>query len=393
MFELASLRYTEEDPWVLPVSERLFMFRRSPVKVAYFYTSPDSSTFRYRCYTMAQTLNENFDDVSASWFHAADKHHLATVARESDVIVICRTKYTAELAQFVLIARQNGARVLFDCDDLVFDPGSTAHIVQSVDGYETRNEIVLDDMWNLWFSYVGRIRASLMLTDGMIVTNPYLADRAHKTVDLPISVIPNFMSTEQADFSRELVRRRGYSGDRRDGCISLGYFSGTPTHNKDFALIGGALARLMDKNPQVRLRVVGYLELKGTVLAPFEKRIDWCAFTDYVNLQTLIAETEVNVAPLQDTRFTNCKSELKYFDAAAVAIPTLASPTYTMATAIEDNVTGMLVANDGWDAALDWIVNNYDTAGIEMGRAAYHVAHTKYVGKAQAGLIREVLDI
>ena len=59
------------------------------------------------------------------------------------------------------------------------------------------------------------------------------------------------------------------------------------------------------------------------------ERIEVCPLQDFVNLQRLIGEVEINIVPLQDNAFTNCKSELKYFEAAIVETVTVATPTYT----------------------------------------------------------------
>jgi glycosyltransferase involved in cell wall biosynthesis len=248
-------------------------------------------------------------------------------------------------------------------------------------------------MWNWWFAAFARMRQAMDFADEIIVTNTYLAERTREVIDKPVRIVPNFMGAEQIEYSRALVAAREASGSRRDGNLHLGYFSGTPTHNRDFAIAAGAVARLLRTDERIRLRLVGYLQLKDSPLSGLEDQIDVVAPTNYMELQRLIAETEVNIAPLQDNRFTNCKSELKYFDAAAVAIPTLASPTYTMTNAIDQGVTGMLVRVDEWDAALQAIVSDYDNVGAPMGRAAYEHAIEGYSPTAMLGRLVEALDL
>ena len=72
-----------------------------------------------------------------------------------------------------------------------------------------------------------------------------------------------------------------------------------------------------------------------------------------MNLQRLIAEVEINIAPLQDNLFTNCKSELKYFEAAITGTITVASPTYTFSRAIVDGGNSFLAAAYEWNAKLE----------------------------------------
>ncbi len=76
-------------------------------------------------------------------------------------------------------------------------------------------------------------------------------------------------------------------------------------------------------------------------------------------MQRLIGEVELNLAPLQDNRFTNCKSELKYFEAAITGTLTIASPTYAFRNALRDGENGFLANDTEWEtkirAAIDLI--------------------------------------
>jgi hypothetical protein len=110
----------------------------------------------------------------------------------------------------------------------------------------------------------------------------------------PVGVVPNYLAPDQEAASRRLLdakRRRGFRGDER---VTVGYFSGTPTHNKDFAVAAPALARLLAADPGVDLRIGGFPPSIGS-LAPFAERIEVVPLQDYLNLQRVIAEV-VNIA-------------------------------------------------------------------------------------------------
>ena len=312
---------------------------------------------------------------------------------EVDVLVVVRSKYTARLDHLISVARSRGVRVLFDCDDLVFEPALATMITTTLDQDMRHDSAEGDELWNVWFGYLSRIRTTMELCDGFISTNQLLVDEAREVTGLPGSVVPNFLTSEQVDYSLELVAARTAQGSTRDGRLHIGYFSGTPTHNKDFAIVHGALRDILLAHPEVVVRLVGFLELKGTALAPFADRIEWVPFTDFLNLQRLIAETEINIAPLQDNRFTNCKSELKFFDAGAVGIPTLASPTFTARNAITDGVDGRIVANHEWYSAIEELVADYGTTGVAMGRAAHATVLDRYQPWQQVPAILAALGL
>ena len=84
-------------------------------------------------------------------------------------------------------------------------------------------------------------------------------------------------------------------------------------------------------------------------------------FQNFIDLQWSIGECEVNIAPLQDNQFSNCKSELKYFEAAVVGTVTVATPTESFASAIEDGVDGYLAKSFEWDEKLESVITKYDS--------------------------------
>ena len=85
-----------KDPWILSFKERLQILSKGQQRVAYFYESPDSSTFRYRVYNMLQAL-EKCPNISASYFTLDEINHLDEVIDIANVLVICRAKYSEKL--------------------------------------------------------------------------------------------------------------------------------------------------------------------------------------------------------------------------------------------------------------------------------------------------------
>src|SRR5262249_39819421 len=143
-----------------------------------------------------------------------------------------------------------------DCDDLVFDTERVHLLVDSLNESQ-RNEAI----WNDWFALIGRIGASMRLCDGVITTNDYLAARVREYQPrLRTAVMPNYLNPKQQELSRGFHCRKRDSNWARDGRIHIGYFSGSPTHARDFAVAAPALCRLLEADPRVVLRVVGFLE-------------------------------------------------------------------------------------------------------------------------------------
>jgi glycosyltransferase involved in cell wall biosynthesis len=375
-----------KDPWTEPFEQRVRMLRRREAKqrVAWLYELPDTSTFRYRVHNMIEVLSLTRPDIAAAWFTEAEIEQLAGLIDICDALVICRFRYTHALNHLVTRARNAGVVTAFDCDDLVFDSDYIHLILNTLD--QDLNAAA----WNHWFAYIGRMGASLRLCERVIVTNDYLADRAVQFApDKDARVVPNFLNRAQIALSRRIHDAKRTNGWRRDQGLHLGYFSGTPTHNRDFAIAADAIAELMDEDPRITLRLVGFTDF-DSALARHADRVDRHPLQDFLNLQRLMGEVELNLVPLQTNEFTNCKSELKYFEAAVAGTLTVASPSFTFVRAIQDGMNGYLALSHQWGEAMRRAIEQMDRYPEMAERAFAHVRST-YFPEAQTEAILAAL--
>jgi glycosyltransferase involved in cell wall biosynthesis len=375
------------DPWNVPLHERIKALARGKRRVAYFYENPNNSTFRYRAYNMVQVLNDEKNrDVSASYFFLDDLHLFGEIADLADVLVICRSRYSHRINHLVTKFRVRGKRILFDIDDFVFNP-SYAHLIISTLGQDTDNS----ELWDYWFAYSSRMGETLRLCDGAITTNDYLAARITEFSGLPVNVVPNYINKEQLNLSETLFRSKEASGFARDDKICLGYFSGSPSHTLDYAIITSALEEVLDNDQRVELMLVGYIEA-GPSLSRFGDRIKRQPFHDYVNLQRLIGSVEFNLMPLQSNVFTNCKSELKHFEAAIVGTLSIASPSHTYAAAIQDGENGYIAQAHQWASVIQRAIENIGMYP-DIAATAYAHARSKYAWFNQRESILQALGM
>ena len=386
MYALSSVAaFDYQDPWLLPLHERLRILARGRQRVAYFYEAPNNSTFRYRAYNMAQVLNDSGDAVSAAYFFIADLDRLDDIADLADVLVICRSRYDSHINRVVMALRKRGKKVLFDIDDFVFNTDYVHLLVKTLD-LDVNNPQVWDD----WYAYCSRMGATLKLCDGAITTNEFLAAKIRDFSGLPVAVVPNFMNREQLELSERVFAAKQDQPPGADGLIHLGYFSGSPSHNRDFALIIPALEELLEEDPRLGLVVVGYIEA-GPRLERFGKRVTRYHFQDYVNLQKLVGSVEINLMPLQFNVFTNSKSELKYFEAAAVGTISVASPSLVYARTIRHGDNGYLAQCHQWTDVIGEAVQQLGSPDMPLRSRAD--ALSKYTGAQQLDCIRAALGL
>ena len=351
MFQFDIPVFAYSDPWLRPVEDRITELTRSSTRILYLYEAADSSTFRYRVFNMYE-IWKKLGGVSSSYFFYHELSQLMSSSVAADIVVVCRCRYSHGLVDFLSAQRARGARVYFDVDDMVFSPSHVHLLVNTL-----AQDINHPGVWDFWHAYTSRIREAARLCDGAIVTNAYLQARIAADLDMPTVIIPNALNARQIDASDRIYEAKSGNGFARAGNFQLGYFSGTPSHEKDFQLIETALAGLMQRHPRLGLRVVGYLGDRE-LFRRFRGRVEQYPLHDFVNLQRIKGFAEVNLVPLQDNIFTNCKSELKYFEAAIVGTTTVATPIHSYAGAITHGDNGYLALAHEWEECLETLIAN-----------------------------------
>jgi glycosyltransferase involved in cell wall biosynthesis len=338
-------------PWERTLIDRLADLRPGTTRVAYVYERAEPGTFRYRCYNMAQAINRQSGDMSASYFFLQDLLTIDRLSDYADILVLVRVRYDSDVERLIRTFRLSGKPVLYDIDDNIFTLEATPLLVASLDQGLTRFGRI-----EKWVGVVGRIRHSLQEVDGIITTNDFLADQLRSQFDVPVSVIPNFLNIEQWDYSTTL---RDQKKRPPGNSPVIGYFSGSASHNRDYQIAEDGLRHILQTFPSARLRIAGYLE-PPVSLSGFADRIDRLPFMDFLGLQRAISEVTVNLSPLQHNAFSYSKSELKYFEAAAVGVVTVASPAPVFTDAIVHGQNGFIADGLDWPDVLEHVVSLAD---------------------------------
>jgi len=339
-----------------------------------FVSGIDGPCHRYQVLHRAAQLRRFGAEVRVCSFRDPA---LAAAAPEHDLLFLYRVPATPAVGEAIARARAAGRHLIGAIDDLVFCREASA--LPRLDSLSPAEQA-------LWRRGVERYRATLAACDAFLGPTEPLVDaalalgwdaRLHRN-----SLAPAELALAEAAADGLLLRRRGE--------VVLGYFSGTPTHDDDFASIAPALALVLRRHPHVRLRVLGPLRLDPS-LEPFAARVERRPAVAWSELPRAVAAVDLSLAPLAGGRFALAKGEVKYLEAAAVAVPTVASPTPAFCDAIGDGVRGRL-AGDGpeWCAALDELVCD-EALRRELGRRARSDALDRWTEERRAAeLWREV---
>lgn len=296
-------------------------------------------------------------------------------------VVIFRCPITENVKKLIEKARYFNKKVFFDIDDLVIDKKYTDKIeyVQKMNKIERAE---YDDG-------VMRMGETMKLADYCITTTPALKrelEKYGKEVFINKNVASEKMLKLSIDARKENCKKNGE--------IVIGYLSGSITHNPDFELVKPALIKIMDEYKNVKLCLMGHLDLPKD-LERFGDRIVRKPFEDWRKLPDVIAGLDINLAPIEETIFNEAKSENKWTEAALCKVVTVASDFGAFKNVIEDGKTGILCKNgEEWYRKLKQIIEEPGKR-LKIANNAYKKAKeeyiTTYTGKNLADYIEKRL--
>ncbi len=194
-----------------------------------------------------------------------------------------------------------------------------------------------------------------------------------------VFIVPNKLSKKDVDICNQISKNKNCRMSHvACSMIRLGYFSGTISHNKDFAVVTEALMEIMEKHPEVELFLAGPLDIENK-LNKLKDRIKQIPFSPRDKHFENIAKVDINLAPLETGNpFCESKSELKFFEAGILKIPTVASATEVFKNAISDGLDGFVAENtEEWVNKLEKLILSPEMRS-QMGSEARKKVLEKY---------------
>ncbi len=309
---------------------------------------------RYRGWLPVEAMRMRGIDASV---HHYLESCLPEAAKAADIVVFCRVPATIQILELIDSIKAEGKPVVGDVDDLVFD-------LDLVDKMDNLGGLA-DDERNLWIRGVARYRTTFEHCDFFIGSTPTVASEAKRLLGIPARPYPNAVGAKLAQASA-----RALAEPREDGPLRIGYFSGTDTHDADWATVEPAVIRLFEAYPGLELHLGGKL-VPTERLAPYADRIVRLPFVAWHELPRLLRQVDVCLAPLTgNTIFNEAKSNIKWLEAALVQTPTVAYPTGPFREGIRNGETGFLASTeDEWYEAISRLLDDADLRD-SIGRRA-----------------------
>jgi glycosyltransferase involved in cell wall biosynthesis len=364
--------------------------KNHPVRLLFISGEPDTPGHFYRIarYTQAAAAS----GARASWIRAGQITERFQEVAEADVLFIWRALWDERIASAVERGRSKAAKIVFDIDDLLTDPSLVR--IDIIDGIRTSGT---DE--SQWRKNVASFEATMLAADYCTAPTQELA-ASLRSFDRPALVLPNGFDHATYINSRRAVRRRRCQ--KPDNLVRIGYAGGTLTHQRDFAIAAQAVAQILMERPNCRLVLfrigevnqIGVLKIEEfRAFQGIENQIEWRDIVPLPRLPEEIARFDINLAPLEvGNIFCESKSELKFFEAALVDVPTVASPTGPLRRAIREGVTGFL-ANDPqeWYTKLTRLIDDRSLR-YHVARAAQHEVLWRFGPLRRADLLASAIS-
>lgn len=272
-----------------------------PMRIAFVSVHPsvrryrNDGSFIYRCENLALALTASG--------HETHLLHINSLMFRSDfdVVVFLRPELSWKFTYVVRRLRARGVQLIADVDDLIFDPDCAEFRPSIRNGKNNHDEVRK--------AFAANAEAIGMM-DKVQFSTTELA-RRYKAIcpDAIVNVIPNaaYRTWKQIEPSSKAGR-------------NISYLVGTRTHDRDLSLMAPVLKRLLDRHPDLTLRLVGPIDI-GFDHARI-RRLERVTFDKYAEL---VRDSYIAIAPLEDTPFNQCKSAIKLVEGGMMNVPTIAS--------------------------------------------------------------------
>lgn len=297
-----------------------------------------------------------------------DSPWLLGCANKFRILIFHRVLYGKKIETFLKKIKNNNGTIIFETDDLVFD----RKYLEFMDFYKKMNS--LEKI--LYKNGLGGEILNDPYVDTCVASTSYLAEKL-KEKGKNVIVSKNKLSNHELEIANNLLKN---SSKAEDGFIRIGYFSGTMSHNKDFATISNALLKIMEKYKNAKLLLVGPLEIENK-LNKFKNRIEQLPRVSREKYYENVYRADINVVPLESNPFCESKSELKFFEPGILGIPTVAVRNQTFSETITDGVDGFLADNTSeWIEKIGKLIED-ENLRKAMGEKAREKVLKEYTNK------------
>lgn len=242
--------------------------------------------------------------------------------RDIDLFVYNRPSTKVHLAEIRQLGQRFGIPIVSDIDDLYL----IEHLPTDNPAYYCYHPKSLNEKQFLLYKSgdldpetyhndrLDCLHESFRLADRMTVTTTALA-RQYAEFNPEIDALPNSWDDTNPHWT---------SPKGNHGGVWI-YFGGSLTHLGDLELLRGSLEPVLGEYPEAMLTVAGDSRLLDIFDIPGERK-NFLGYNEFDTYPLLAKHADIMLAPLRDTTFNRCKSDIRLLEAGIIGAPWIASP-------------------------------------------------------------------
>jgi glycosyltransferase involved in cell wall biosynthesis len=295
------------------------------------------------------------------------------------VVIFYRVPAFPEVIHLFNQARALKRLVFYDVDDLVFDR------LQLEEKFKHKDEHISNKDLSELFTGADLYRHAMELSSFGIASTPALAAEMQKHVAAGRCFVHrNALDEVLLELALHPPQKikRPYT--------TIFYGSGTKTHDSDLQMVAAPIARLMQKYPSLRITLAGTVRLPEE-LARHASRVDQIGILDVEPYLEVLAQADINIAPLEPGLFADTKSEIKWLEAAVSAVPSVVSRTRTYDEILMDSIDAMLANTPSeWYDKLELLITDRNLRK-NIGSNARSKALKSYLPQSMTENLKEII--
>ncbi len=264
----------------------------------------NDGSVRYRCYHPAEALRE----LGALVTITSNDFFIKNYTNEYDIYIFHRP-HCSQIPNIKKLKQQNKL-LIADYDDLIFGGKEIANDSSIVKNNVKKAEEAIKIFNNNL--------ETLYLFDNFTCSTEQLAKQiGFCKPKAKINVIHNFVPQSLINLSN-CLKLRSTNKDKE----MIMYCSGTLSHNKDFETIENEMFELLSKT-NMKLVVFGVLSLNQKFINL--KNVFYHPPVDFWTMLKIMSVASFTIAPLENTLFNSCKSNVKFLESSLAGCTLIAS--------------------------------------------------------------------
>ena len=273
-------------------------------------------------------------------------------------VILYRCAASRKMQKLIDAANESGASIWYSIDEYVFDENWLQQC--KVSQHPAYQEITLK---------IRSLLDCMKECDGILVPTEALKNAVMtKFKGKTVLVQRDVASYEMLAISKRAISHRR---TRYDSVI-LGFLGDKEAYETEFAMIEPVILEILDQYPQVKLRIGGPLEISKELVMVGERVKRWNEKT-WQERPGLYSKIDIQLMPIPEDVYYECKSEKKWLEASLVKIHTEASYSEEMARVVEQGETGILChSKEEWKQALVRLIENAELRN-QIGEKANEV--------------------